>query len=65
MNEEGIKVSTVKTNIGVADLTTIEGTGPCGPMGIIFDRIIECCYMGKSIKVGVNGAFHVWTDRQT
>ena len=35
------------------------GTGPCGPMTIIFGSVIKTEYKSLTIKFGVNRAFHV------
>ena len=40
-------------------LTTIGGTGPCGPMRIIFDSVIKSWYINQNIKFGVNRTFYV------
>ena len=37
------------------DLTYIGGTGPCGPMTIIFGSVIKSLH----IKFGANRSFHV------
>ena len=37
------------------DLTYIGGTGPCGPMTIIFGSVIKILH----IKFGANRSFHV------
>ena len=41
------------------DLTYMGGTGPCGPMAIIFRSIIQSQYTSLNIKFGVNRTFHV------
>ena len=41
------------------DLTYMGGTGPCGPMTIIFSSVIESQYTSLNIKFGVNRTFHV------
>ena len=39
------------------DLTYMGGTGPCGPMTIVFESIIKSTSL--KIKFGVNWTFHV------
>ena len=41
------------------DLTYMGGTGPCGPMTIIFGSVIQSKYTSLNIKFGVNRTFHV------
>ena len=57
-------IKQVRTNIGLADtlipssfiyLIYMGGTGPCGPMTIIFDSVIKSLH----IKFGANCSFHV------
>ena len=47
----------VKTQF--ADLTYMGGSGPCGPMEIIFETVIKSQYTSLSIKFGVNRTFYV------
>ena len=41
-----------------ADLTYMVGTGPCGPMKIIFGSVISSWYTSLNIKYGVHRTFH-------
>ena len=41
------------------DLTYMRGTGPCGPMTIIFGSVIQSQYASQNINFGVNRTFHV------
>ena len=41
------------------DLTYMGGTGPCGPVTIIFGSVIQSQYTSLNIKFGVNRTFHV------
>ena len=40
-------------------LTYMEGTGPCGPMRIIFDNVIKSWYTSLNIKFGANRTLNV------
>ena len=41
------------------DLTYMGGTGPCGPMRIIFGSVIQSWHASLNIKFGVNRTFHM------
>ena len=41
------------------ELTYMGGTGPCGPMTIIFGSAIQSQHTSLNIKFGVNRMFHV------
>ena len=41
------------------DLTYMGGTGPCGPMTIIFGSVIKSWYRSLKIQFGVNRTFYV------
>ena len=41
------------------DLTYMGGTGPCGPMTIIFGSVSKSWYTSLNIKFGVNRTFDV------
>ena len=41
------------------ELTYMGGTGPSGPMRIIFGAVIESWYTSLNIKLGANRTFHV------
>ena len=41
------------------DLTYMRGTGPCGPMRIIFRSVIKSMYISLNIKFGANRTFHL------
>ena len=41
------------------ELTYMGGTGPCGPMTIIFGSVIQSQYTNLNIKFGVNRTFNV------
>ena len=41
------------------DLTNMGGTGPYGPMTILFGSVIQSWYISLDIKYGVKRTFHV------
>ena len=49
----------------VTDLTYIGGTGPCGPMRIIFNNVIQSWSTSLNIKFGMNRTFHVLKNQVT
>ena len=47
------------TKAQFTDWTYMGGTGPCGPMTIIFGSVFQSKYTSVNIKFGVNQTFHV------
>ena len=45
------------------DLAYMGGTGPCGPMTIIFSSVMKSWYTSLTTKFGVYRAFHVLKTR--
>ena len=49
----------MSSRLQYTDLTTMGGTGPCGPIKIIFGYHIYRKYTSLNIKFGANRTFHV------